>query len=60
MEGSIESFSKEFAFLTFRSNSIVTPTKNVMMTMQHVLFPFRMATFELYSIALCLKVYIRF
>lgn len=35
MEGSIEPFSKEFAFLTVGSNSssssIVTPTKNVMM-----------------------------
>lgn len=44
MEGSIEPFSKESAFLTFRSNSssssssIVTPTKDVMMTMQHMLF----------------------
>lgn len=42
MEGSIEPFSKESAFLTFRSNSssssIVTPTKTVMMTRQHMLF----------------------
>lgn len=43
VEGSIEPFSRESAFLTFRSNSsnsssIVTPTKTVMMTMQHMLF----------------------
>lgn len=42
MEGSIEPFSKESAILTFRSNSssssIVTLTKAVMMTRQHMLF----------------------
>lgn len=45
MEGSIEPFSKESAFLTFRSNSssIVTPTKTVIMTRQHMLFLFRMS-----------------
>lgn len=40
MEGSIEPFPKESAFLTFRSSnsSIVTPTKTAIMTMQHMLF----------------------
>lgn len=59
MEGSAKPFfQKESAILTFRSSSsIVTPTKTVMMMMQHMLFS---ECLQLQSKALYVSGYIRF